>query len=374
MAVYRRGNTWWYEFTFASRRVRESAKTSRKTIAVEAEKRRRLELERALAGIPSERPQDRIQTVTGVLDAYRAAYKVNHRQKSIAVVEERSAHVKRLLGNVLLPDVTQDRVLKYMQRRQSEGASNRTINMDLAVLSRAMGQTWRVLWPQLKKLEENHDAGIALEADQEKAILDAAMSNRSPLIYPHLVLLAWTGMRCDEARTLRWSRLNLASGEVIVSRSKSEAGRGRSIPLAAPVIAALEHHAAWYEERLGEIQPEHYVFPKMRRIRPVDATQPVTSLKRSWETVRTEAKVQCRLHDLRHSFCTKLGEAGVPEQTMLDIMGHVSATMLRRYSHIRAQARREAIDALEARTVSTGVPTKSSTVAREQPKAKSATH
>jgi hypothetical protein len=32
---------------------------------------------------------------------------------------------------------------------------------------------------------------------------------------------------------------------------------------------------------------------------------------------------------------------------MLDIMGHVSAAMLRRYSHIRAQARRDAIDALE---------------------------
>jgi hypothetical protein len=30
---------------------------------------------------------------------------------------------------------------------------------------------------------------------------------------------------------------------------------------------------------------------------------------------------------------------------MLDMMGHVSAAMLRRYSHIRAKARREAIRA-----------------------------
>jgi len=43
---------------------------------------------------------------------------------------------------------------------------------------------------------------------------------------------------------------------------------------------------------------------------------------------------------------------------MLDIMGHVSAAMLRRYSHIRAQARREAIDAVESRQFSSGVPTK----------------
>lgn len=41
---------------------------------------------------------------------------------------------------------------------------------------------------------------------------------------------------------------------------------------------------------------------------------------------------------------------------MLDIMGHVSTAMLRRYSHIRAQARREAIDALESHQIWGAVP------------------
>lgn len=72
--------------------------------------------------------------------------------------------------------------------------------------------------------------------------------------------------------------------------------------------------------------------------------------------------VSCRLHDLRHSFCTKLAEAGVPESTMLDMMGHVSPAMLRRYSHIRAKARREAIAALEA-GLAFGVPKESPKVA-----------
>ena len=40
---------------------------------------------------------------------------------------------------------------------------------------------------------------------------------------------------------------------------------------------------------------------------------------------------------------------------MLDMMGHVSGAMLRRYSHIRAKARREAIAALESRAL-VGVP------------------
>jgi integrase len=80
---------------------------------------------------------------------------------------------------------------------------------------------------------------------------------------------------------------------------------------------------------------------------PVDGTRPATSFMTAWKTVRETAGVKCRLHDLRHSFCTKLAEAGVPERTMLDMMDHVSAAMLRYYCHIRAKARRKAIAAVE---------------------------
>lgn len=76
----------------------------------------------------------------------------------------------------------------------------------------------------------------------------------------------------------------------------------------------------------------------------------MTSLKKAWNTIRRETGVNCRLYDFgRHSFCTKLAEGGVPENVMLDLMWHVSRRMLQRYSHIRAQARREAIAAVEVR-------------------------
>ena len=52
---------------------------------------------------------------------------------------------------------------------------------------------------------------------------------------------------------------------------------------------------------------------------------------------------------------------------MLDMMGHVSPAMLRRYSHIRAKARREAIAALEGRI--SGVPTKDPTMVDSEEKA-----
>jgi integrase len=365
---------WWYEFAFAGKRVRESAKTTRRTLAVEAEKRRHLELERALAGLPSESSQDRIRTVLEALKAYQKGYSLTHRPKSVSWVSERTAHVERLLGGVLMPDLNEERVHAYMKTRRAEGAGNRTINMELGCLSRAIGHTWRALWPKVRKLEENSDIGQALEPEQELAILEAATGNRSRLLHPYLMTLVWTGMRSDEARMLRWSQVDFETGQITVGRSKTEAGKGRQIPMSAALRFALESHLSWYASKLGPVDPDWYVFPRSNRVKPEDPTQPTRSLKTAWVSVRDKAGVTCRLHDLRHGFCTKMAEAGVPESTMLDMMGHVSAAMLRRYSHIRAKARQEAMTALEARSVSVGVPKESPKVSDFRGSKMSVTH
>jgi hypothetical protein len=52
MSVYKRGGTYWYEFVFNGARTRESAKTTSKTIAREAERARRREFEEAVNHIP----------------------------------------------------------------------------------------------------------------------------------------------------------------------------------------------------------------------------------------------------------------------------------------------------------------------------------
>ena len=112
---------------------------------------------------------------------------------------------------------------------------------------------------------------------------------------------------------------------------------------------SVEQHLARCVRWFGSVEPSWFVFPFSNRRRPVDPKRPITSLKKAWACVRKEAGVVCRLHDLRHSFCTKLWEASVPESTMLDMMGHVSLATLGRYSHVRARARQEAIRVVEAR-------------------------
>jgi hypothetical protein len=81
MALFKRGGVWWYEFLFARRRVRESAKTTSKTVAKQAEQNRRRELERGFNGVEDNR-EDRIRTIKELGRDYLDEYRVRHRASS----------------------------------------------------------------------------------------------------------------------------------------------------------------------------------------------------------------------------------------------------------------------------------------------------
>jgi integrase len=346
---------WWVDFTIGGKRIRESAETTRKTIAKAYEDRRRLELERALAGLPTEARQMRISTAGELVKAYLEHYPINHRPKSVVFAKGRLAQVTRLLGSVLLPDLTEDRIRAYITARLAEKVGGRTINMELGELSRAIGQKWSMLWPKVRKLEENHDVGRALSPEEETAMLTAAAhdesSKRNPALYPFLCIELSTGMRSGEAKTLRWLNVDLDSSVLVVGRSKTNAGKGRQIPFNSDLRDVIEEHRRWYVRKIGEPRPEWYVFPgrqgKGTNPRPLDPTRPVGDITSAWDTLRVRCQVRCRLHDLRHTALTKMAEAGVPESTMLALAGHMSRAMLERYSHIRMKAKREAVKSLE---------------------------
>jgi len=346
MALYRRGGTWWYKFIFAGKIIRESAKTSRKTVAQEAERNRRLELEKTLAGIPLERREDRIRSVKDAVKQYQKGYGINHRQQSILFSQGRLAHVTRLLGSMLLPDLNETAIKGYIAARLKEQASGRTINMEMGELSRAIGKKWSVLWPKVRKLEERNDVGRALSAEDEKKLLGAAASKQRWRVAAAIIRVALlTGMRSGEITGLTWGQVDFQRRVITVGRAKTSSGTGRQIPMNDELFAVLSAHAQWFTKKFGATEPAHYLFP-FGRPAPADPTKPTTTLKTVWGSIREKAGVECRLHDLRHTATTKMAEAGIPESTMLALMGHMSRAMLERYSHIRMNAKREAVKAL----------------------------
>jgi integrase len=338
---------WWFKFVYAGKLIRESAKTTRKTVAGEAEKRRRLELEQTNAGMPMEKRDKRIRSVADVVKPYLVRYEQDHRgrQKSILFAKGRLAHVSRLLGKTLLSDLNEAVVRKYITTRIGEGMSGRTCNMEVGELSRAIGKPWSVLWPKVRKMEERKDVGRALSPEEESRLLESAGKkgrwHAAAVIIRSLLL---TGMRSGELTGAAWGQVDFGRRVLTVGRAKTSSGTGRMIPMNNDLFVLLSAHASWFTEKFGAARPEHYLFPFGSV--PNDPTRPTTTLKTAWDSIRKDSGVSCRLHDLRHTALTKMAEAGVPESTMLALAGHMSRAMLERYSHIRMAAKREAVESL----------------------------
>jgi hypothetical protein len=67
----------------------------------------------------------------------------------------------------------------------------------------------------------------------------------------------------------------------------------------------------------------------------------------AWRRLTQEAGLSgLRFHDLRHHAITELAESSTSEQTIMSIAGHVSARMLAHYSHVRLNAKRDALAVL----------------------------
>ncbi|MCX6630161.1 MAG: site-specific integrase [Candidatus Solibacter sp.] len=332
-------NVFWVEFTLAGQRIRESSKSTRKTIAKEYEKRRRLELEQAYAGMPAEDPCSRIRSVREILATYQTAYEVNHRPHSIASTRSALKNVEKHLGEALLPDLTEDRVRHYVAARKKEGVCGRTINVEVGELSRAIGKPWRMLWPRLRSMEERHDVGRALNSDEKQRLLQAADISLSPALKTLVRAALLTGTRGGELTSLRWRQVDFDQRTITIGKAKTVAGTGRVIPMNDELVTVMAAHDRWFTEAFGETRAEYCSVPS-------DPTRPTVEIKTAWNTLRTSAKVNCRWHDLRHTACSDMNEAGVPEAMQLAIFGWSSRKMIERYSHIRTEARRSAMDSL----------------------------
>ncbi len=363
MAVYRRGETYWYSFIFAGRRIQESAKTHSKTVAKLAEKKRHRELEESFNAIESDKRADRLRTVAQACATYRKGYESDHAPRSAAWVRDTLQAVEQRLGGLLIAELTEERIKAYMTQRKGEGLGNRRINMEVGNLSRAVGSKWTQLWPKLRKLKEPSDVGRALSQAEESALRRELLACESNAARTAVFVALNTGMRSDEIKAMQWRQIDFGQRILTVGEAKTKAGTGRQIPLNPDVLAMLDAHRGWYIRRFGAARPEWYLLPAGQRGRKADKsavedpTKPIGSFRKAWEGIRERAKVDCRFHDLRHTVCTKMAENGVPESTMLAIMGHMSRAMLERYSHIRITAKREAVEGLRFNADSTGVST-----------------
>jgi len=362
MSLYKRGDVWWYKFFFNGQLIRESAKTNSRTVAKDAERSRRRELELAYNRIPK---RERVPLLASAADVWLAG-KTGLAPKSTERYRQCVPHLKEEFGKRLVCDIDANDVAEYQRKRLAAGVSNRTVNYEVGSLRGILRQfgLWGPISDRVRALPERHDVGRAVSAPGEAKLIAEASASRSPSLLPLLLISLDTGMRTSEVQALRhrdlklsWVNGDIANGEVTVPKSKTAAGTGRLIPFTRRICACL---SLWLS-RFPNVGQDTFVFPfhlvgiggnsRTVEIHDVDLMRPMGSWRKAWLAACRRAGVRYRWHDLRHTFVSRLAEnPNVSEQTIRALAGHVSHQMLEHYSHIRSQAKLAAIRCLEGET------------------------
>jgi integrase len=357
MGLYKRGEIWWYEFEIRGQRIRESSGSDSKTLAIKAERQRRRQLEESANGIRAAR---RPMLFSTVAREWMATNRARWSKSNVSIQEFNLKHLSTYFGSMLLADITPQHIGKYQGIRQKECASNRTINMEVSTLRMMMksAKLWSAIADDVKMLPERRDVGRALSPEEETKLLDACRKSPQPSLYTAVVIFCNTGLRNAELRRARWSQVDFMRAEFKVGKAKTEGSEGRIVPLNLTALTAFKD----WRVRWHDAKPSDYIFRSEKLVfkgegsaeRGImkgydsDPKKPLGSWKRAWTSAKSVAGVDCRIHDLRHHFVSALAQTQTPEATIQAISGHLSRKMLEHYSHVRLEAKRRAVEALDA--------------------------
>jgi len=372
-----KGGAWWYRFRFGGRIIHESSRSQSLTVAREAEKQRRRQLEDQWNRIEKKKLPPTFERASAEWLRKRAALKGSTRE----TYEHAIKHLNAFFGKRLICDIDAPDVAAYQKTRAAANAAGATVNKEFTILASVLADhgLWNAIRRDAKRLEENDSAGRALLPDEESRLLKAAsqvglkQGNWSP-IYTVTVLGLNTGLRHSEVRKLRWADIDLEKRVLVVGRTKTEAGSGRPVPLTHPARAALDKWASRFPNR----NADDYVFPACENGH-IDPTRPIANWWTAWHNATCTVEcpkcgrlqlptnlcqnLECnasmrgiinplaglRFHDLRHSAATKMLENGVPIATVAQVLGWSASTAIRmakRYGHIRPEAQRQALESI----------------------------
>lgn len=148
---------------------------------------------------------------------------------------------------------------------------------------------------------------------------------------PMVLLTLNTGLRRGELFNLRWPDVNLQAKTITVVGEGAKTTETRHIPLNAEALATLE---AWKKQGA----PGGYVFPGQEGER-------MTDVKTAWlELLKNASVTDFRWHDMRHDFASRLVMAGVPLNTVRDLLGHTDIKMTLRYAHLAPDSKAAAVE------------------------------
>lgn len=299
MAIFKRGNVYWFEFVFNGQRIQKSTRQGCRRAAVDIESAYRTSLAKGEVGI-TEKPKTEPIPHVGRFLADRflpwAETTFTSKPQTWRYYRQRIRRINeyKSLASVLLNKVTGEVVAKYRAHRQTDGLVVSSINRELQVLRRALhiAAEWGIIpfAPKVKMDSNELSRDRVITPVEEAKYLSAATE---PLASVALTLVD-SGMRPEECFRLNWENVtwtNGRHGSFKVTHGKTAAAR-RILPMTPRVRAVLEAR----HKEAGK-PDEGWIWPAATRSGHIEPSSIRDHHEQAFKTIDDEA--------------AKLGEKGI---------------------------------------------------------------
>ena len=315
---------WWIAPWIKGQQVRQS---SGETDFSRAERKLRI-LEGKIAANAPITPRTDRNSFAALLEAVRTDYKIK-RRRSLSDLERRiDKHLIPFLGHFATNKVTRDMLAEYTLSRQTDDASNASINRELAIVKRAFklglesGSVSAI--PKIELLPEDNTREGFFSVESFRSVL----KHSNPLLCDVLTAAYFTGWRIQSIIGLEWRQVDLEAGVVRLYAVQTKNRKPTAFPLAPfpELRSMLERRlesTRETEKRLSRVIP--HVFHR--------AGQEVRSIRTGWQNAREKAGVPGRMiHDLRRTAVRNLKRMGFSDTDVMNMVGFKTMSIMYRYN------------------------------------------
>lgn len=347
--LYKRGNIWHIDKQIGGRRIQRSTETANLT--------------EAQANLAHYIEQERKSRIYGEPNQYRFVeaalrYEEEETKKSLDRDIQDLKVVMPLIGDLKLKQVHLGSLQPFIDERKKAGIKSSTVNRTLSVVRSVLrkaasawrddnGHPWLASVPEIPKLDWN-DKRKPYPIDQEEQQL--LMKHLSCEVGQLAVWLLNTGLRHQELLNLRWSwrryvqELDVYVFDIPGQYTKNK--QDRVLVLNSLLQAQLDDMKQTNSD---------FVLPGK------DGKKRDRVLTTNWKTARNRAADEyeeltgepadwgfrnLRVHDLRHTFATRLRRSGVSNEIRKDLLAHVNTDITTHYSAGELKELLEAVERL----------------------------
>ena len=293
-------------------------------------------------GIFVSRAEAESTTLAYALERY--GREVTPQKKGALQEHTRIARWKRSdLGARFLATIRGKDLAAFRDERRAAGKAENTIRLDLALISHLF-ETARKDWgmeslinpaKNIKLPSGSKQRDRRLQGEEQIFLLEALKNSSQPITRNIVELAIETGMRQGEILGLDWDYIDFKKRTIFLADTKN--GESRTVPLSSKAITVLNSIARPIDGgRLFSLSQDRLIRTFQRACVMGKVKYEEHCLAHDM-TPAPDFLENLRFHDLRHEATTRFFELGLDIMEVASISGHKSLSMLKRYTHLRAE-------------------------------------